>query len=133
VLIDVPSYRATDYDEILKHSDFIFLTSLYSVPSVRRCHRLVQRIDGLKVARDRRAIVINDAETNIIGTVMKRFDVETALRGERVCFVRRDRSFALECADAGFSMMQTDPKRGICKDMAKLGELIETLRPAIAA
>lgn len=133
VLIDVPAPRATDFDEILKHSDFIFLTSLYSVPSVRRSHRLMQRIDGLKVGRDRRAVVINDADTNIIGAVTKRFDVETALRGERIFFVRRDRSFALECVDAGFSMMQTDSKRGICKDMAKISEAIEMVKPAVAA
>ena len=133
VLIDVPAHRATEFDEILRNSDFVYLTSLYSVPSVRRAHRMIQRIDGLKIGRDRRAVVINDAETNIIGAVTKRFDVETALRGERIYFVRRDRTFALECVDAGFSMTQTDPKRGICKDIAKLGDAIQTVKPAAAA
>lgn len=133
VIVDVPAHRASDVDEILRNSDFIFVTSLFSVPSIKRSKRMAQRIDALPIPSDRRAVIVNDSESNFLGAVVRRFDVEHALPGERLFFVRRDRQFALECVDAGFSMALTDPKRGISKDLAKLAELVEIVKPAVAA
>lgn len=133
VIIDVPSHRASEIDEILRNSDFVFVTSLFSVPSIKRSKRMTQRIDALPIAPERRAVIVNDAETNFLGAVVRRFDVEHALPGERLFYVRRDRQFALECVDAGFSMAVTDPKRGISKDFSKLAELVEIVKPAAAA
>lgn len=132
VLIDLPAHRAMNVDEILRNSDFIFVTSLFSVPSVKRSYRMLQKLDALGIGPARRAVVVNDAETNFLGTVVKGFDVERALGGERTFYVRRDRAFALECVNAGFAMTLTDPKRGIARDLAKLGEQVETVKPVVA-
>lgn len=133
VLIDVPAHRAMAMDEILRNSDFIFVTGLFSVPSVKRSKRLVQKIDRLQIGHERRAVIVNDAEASFLGAIVRRFDVDTALAGERIFFVRRDRHFALECVDAGFSMALTDPKRAITKDFRALAEHIETVMPATTA
>lgn len=133
VLIDVPAHRALDVDEILRNSDFVFVTSLFSVPSIKRSKRVAQRIDALPIPLERRAVIVNDAESNFLGAIVRRFDVEHALPGERLFFVRRDRQFALECVDAGFSMALTDPKRAISKDFGKLAELVEIVKPAATA
>ncbi|MCX7900596.1 MAG: hypothetical protein N2444_11080, partial [Methylocystis sp.] len=130
VLIDIPAYRTSEADEIIRNSDFVFITSLYSVPAIKRSQRLAQRIRELGVAADRRAIVVNDSETNFMGAFVKRFDAESVLTGERILYVRRDRQFALECVDAGFSMTLTDRKRGISKDLAKVATLVEAVTPA---
>lgn len=133
VIIDVPSYRREGAAEILQNSDFVCVCGLFSVPSVRQIHRMLQRLNVLGIHQSRTAAVITDTETNVLGMVSQRFNVKNILVDERIFFVRKDHDFAMESVDAGVSMMASQPGRAICKDIGRIAEHIRTIAPAAAA
>ena len=131
VLVDVPAHLQRKSGEILAHSDFVLVTGLFSVPSVREILGLCRRLRDLEVPDKRIGVAITDTEKNIFGMVSQRFDSKSALGGRLTFFIRRDRDFAMECVDEGKSMMQTQPSRGICQDIAKLAEHLKTVTPLV--
>jgi pilus assembly protein CpaE len=133
VLIDIPAHRLEETDEILQKSDFIFVTGLFSVPAVKQIHRAMQRFAGQDIPLARTAAIITDTETKIFGLVNQRFNIKDIIGEERLFFVRRDRSFSMECVDAGNSMIQSQPSRAICDDIKKIAEHIKTVAPIESA
>lgn len=129
VLIDVPAHRMEEVDEILQKSDFIFVTGLFSVPAVKQIHRAMQRFTGQDIPLSRTAAIITDSETKLFGLVNQRFNIKDIIGEERLFFIRRDRTFAMECVDAGNSMIQSQPSRGISEDIKKVAEHIKTVAP----
>lgn len=129
VLIDVPTHRMEDVDEILRKSDFIFVTGLFSVPAVKQIHRAMQRFMGQDIPLTRTAAIITDSETKLFGLINQRFNIKDIIGEERLFFIRRDRTFAMECVDAGNSMIQSQPSRGISEDIKKVAEHIKTVAP----
>jgi pilus assembly protein CpaE len=132
VIIDVPAHRRNEVDEILQNSDSVVVTGLFSVPSVRQLHRIMQQLKALKIPSGRVAAVITDAEKNLLGMVNQRFDVRKILTDTQLFYVRRDRSFAMQCVDSGTSMLQAQQNRGVCQDIAKIAEYVRTIEPATA-
>lgn len=129
VLIDIPAHRMEEVDEILQKSDFIFVTGLFSVPAVKQIHRAMQRFSSQDIPLARTAAIITDSETKLFGIVNQRFNIKDIIGEERLFFIRRDRTFAMECVDAGNSMIQSQPSRGICEDIKKVAEHIKTVAP----
>jgi pilus assembly protein CpaE len=125
ILIDAPFACGAMPEEILQNSDLVFVTGLYSVPSVKQVCRQLKRLRELDIPRDRTVVVLTDAEQNLFFGAAGRFDIGRSFSDVRVLCIRRDRSFALESVDAGVSMMQARPGRGICRDIGKIGEMIQ--------
>ncbi len=133
VLIDLPRYGAAEDDEILRNSDLIVVTGRYCVPSVKHVRKTIDKIAALDVPRDRIAVALSDADSNLWGGAAPRFATESVLPGVRVLGVRRDRAFALECVDSGKSMMLSQPRKGICQDIKKVADLVGSLAPAASS
>lgn len=131
VLIDLPHHRIADNEEILQNSDLVLVSGWFSVPAVNRLRLLLQYLQKLGLARDRIAAILTGADTGILGGTVERFNVDHLLGDLPYFCVRRDPAFALECADAGQSMVETQPRRGTCRDLRAIAEHIVSMRPAL--
>ncbi|WP_424362201.1 AAA family ATPase [Methylocystis parvus] len=133
VILDVPSSKRRDVDEILRNSDLVVVTGLYSIPAAKNVGVMLKKFAQMQIPPNRVATVITDAEVNLFGRVAETFDISKLIGPTPPLFVRRDRAFAIECANAGLSMVASQPKRGICTDIAKIAERVLTVAPVAAA
>lgn len=132
VVLDVPASKRREVDEILQNSDFIAVTGLYSIPSAKNVGAVLRKLGEMKVSANRIATIITDAEMNLFGRFAETFDISKLIGAAAPLYVRRDRSFAIECANAGLSMVASQPKRGICQDIAKIAERVLDAAPVAA-
>ena len=123
-LLDIPNYCPIETDEILKNSDLIFCTGVFSVPAAKRLKILIGKLMEQEIPKDKISIILTDTDTNLMGGISLRFNIETVFKGWQLYYTRRDRPFALECVDAGVSMIQTQPRKGISQDIQKLSDRI---------
>jgi pilus assembly protein CpaE len=124
VILDIPDRFPVEIDEILKKSDLIFCTGIFSVPSVRNMKRSVDNLLMLDIPEYKIPLIFTDTETNIFGKISHRFDIKSVFPTSRLFFVRRDREFALQCVDAGISMVETQGSRSISQDIKNIFEYI---------
>ena len=123
-IIDIPNRTPLDCSEILKNSDLIIVTGIFGVSSAKRIKSYISGLVNLGISKSRIQILVTDTDTNLLGKISPRFNIESVFKGYNVKFIRRDREFALECADAGVSMIQTDAKKGICRDIQAISDLV---------
>lgn len=121
-LIDIPDRCPLDISEIIKNSDIIFCTGIFSVPSAKKIKGILSKIIELGISKDKVSVILTDADTNLVGGLSPRFNIESVFKGWNLFYIRRDRSFALECVDAGVSMIQTQSRKAICQDIQKISE-----------
>lgn len=133
VIVDAPAARRRDVDELLRNSDFVVVTGLYSIPSAKSAGAMLKMLAEMRIPPHRIATVITDAETNLFGRVTETFDIAKLIGATPPLFVRRDRAFAIESANAGLSMVASQPKRGISQDIAKIAERVLNVAPVEAA
>ena len=126
-IIDIPSRTPVDCSEILKNSDMVMLTGIFSVPSASRIKSSLATLENLGIAKNRVHVLVTDTDTNLLGKISPRFNIESVFKGYNIHYIRRDRNFALECVDSGISMIQTDAKKGISRDIQVIGDLISKL------
>lgn len=123
-IIDIPNRSPIDTSEIVKNSDFIFLTGIFSVPSAKRLKNDISTLAHMGVQKNKIIILLTDTDTNLLGKISQRFNIDSVFKGYNINYIRRDRSFALECVDSGVSMIQSESKRGICRDIQAIGDII---------
>jgi pilus assembly protein CpaE len=133
VVLDLPSYRVPWSDAIMKDSDLVFVTGLYSVPSVKQIMYELKRSCERELAPQQLCVVINQCRTNSFGGIVHEGNIDNVLAGRRVFYVQQDWSFALECVNTGVSMVQSKPRRGICRDIAKIGDAVLAVRAKATA
>lgn len=123
-LIDIPARCGSETSEILRNSDLIFCTGIFSVPSAKKIKQILASLVDQGVSKEKTIIILTDTDTNLVGGISQRFNIESVFKGWSIYYIRRDRSFALECVDAGVSMVQTQPRKGICQDIRKVADHI---------
>jgi Flp pilus assembly CpaE family ATPase len=133
LLLDFPNYRTTWVDQALLNCDFVFVTGRHSVPSLKQIAREMKRLRELGFDAERTAAVVTHCEASLIGGVTGKGDIEIALTGNRIFFIREDKSFALEAVNSGASMMETRAGRGICREIRLVADLMRTLTPRAVA
>jgi Flp pilus assembly CpaE family ATPase len=129
VVLDLPPYRARWVDLVLKDSDLVFVTGLYSVPSVKQVMHELKHLNDLELAPDQVAVIANQCRTTLFGSVLRDGNIDGVLAGRRVLYVQQDWSFALDCVNAGVSMVLSKPRRGICRDIRKIADAALAVRP----
>lgn len=133
VVLDMPSYRTAWVDAVLKSSDLVLVTGIYSVPSAKQIVYELKHLTELELGPDHMAVVINRCQTNALGGISHDGNIEGVLAGRRIFHVREDRAFALECVNTGVSMVQTKPSRAICRDIKKLQDAILAVQAKVTA
>ena len=82
----------------------------------------IDNLINFGVSEDRTSIILTHVDTNFMGAISLRFNIDIILKNWPALFVRRDSSFALECVDMGVSMVQSQPKKGISQDIQKVSD-----------
>jgi len=129
LLLDFPNYRTTWVDQALLNCDFVFVTGRHSVPSLKQIAREFKRLRELGFEAGRTAAVVTHCEASLIGGVARKGDIEIALAGNRIFYIREDKSFALEAVNSGASMMETRASRAICREIRLVADVLSTLTP----
>jgi len=129
LLLDFPNYRTTWVDQALLNCDFVFVTGRHSVPSLKQIARELKRLRELGFESERTAAIVTHCEASLIGGVARKGDIEIALAGNRIFFIREDKSFALEAVNSGASMMETRASRAICREIRLVADVLSTLTP----
>lgn len=128
VLLDLPNHWQPWFDNVLRGASAVVVTGEATVPSVRQITNKQKHLDDLSIGPDRAVIVINGCETNFLGRVARKSEIERAFGGWQVFFVRRDTNAATEAANTGRPMMQTSPNSAIGKNIRRIGGWIEATR-----
>jgi pilus assembly protein CpaE len=129
LLLDFPDYRPSWGDDALRNCDFVFVTARRSVPSLKQAARELKRLRNLGFAQERVAAVVTHCQAGLFGGITSKLDIETALPGYRVFYIRDDSAFATESVNSGVSMMEARASRGICRDIQAVAAFIRTLAP----
>jgi pilus assembly protein CpaE len=134
VLLDLPNQWHSWLDNVLQGSSAIVLTGEGTVPSIRQMISKQKHLDELGIERDRAAIVVNACDTNLLGRVDRKAEIEKTFTGRRIFYVPRDRNSASEAANTGRPMMLAASSRAITKNIRRIGDWIHSIRlPAGAA
>jgi Flp pilus assembly CpaE family ATPase len=131
ILLDAPRCKTSWLEGVLRNSDLVFVTGRYSVPSVKQIIYELQYLRGLEIGPEHVAAIINGCQKRFLGGVVRDSAIDAVLADQRVFFVQQDPSFALECTNTGISMVQTSPRRGICRDIKKISEAVLVVRPRV--
>jgi pilus assembly protein CpaE len=129
LLLDFANYRTAWVDQALLNCDFVFVTGRHSVPSLKQVARELKRLRDLGFDAARTAAVVTHCEASLIGGVAGKGNIEAALAGSRVFFIREDKSFALEAVNSGASMIEMRAGRGICREIRLVADVLRTLTP----
>lgn len=128
VLLDLPNYWHPWFDNLLQGACAVVVIGEGTVPSIRQITNKQKYLDELSIAPDREAIVINSCETNFLGRIARKSEIEKTFAGRQIFFVRRDTNAAAEAANTGRPMMQTSPRSSIGKNIRRIGSWIESIR-----
>lgn len=79
VLIDLPNLRTAWFDDVVRHSDKVFIVAELNVPSLGHARRLLAEIVALRGGSTDIETIINKAEFKLFGNVIARGDVEKML------------------------------------------------------
>jgi len=131
VVLDMPPYRARWVDPVLKDSDLVFVTGIYSVPSVKQMMHELKHLNELELAPEQIAVIANQCRTTPFGGVLRDGNIDGVLAERRVLYVQQDWPFALDCVNTGVSMVLSKPRRGICRDIRKIGDTALAVRPKV--
>lgn len=131
VVLDMPPYRIPWVDAVLKDSDLVLVTGLYSVPSVKQIIAETKHLSERELAPEQVAVVVNQCKTTAFGGIAHDVNIDGVLSGRRVFYVQQDWPFALDCVNTGVSMVQSKPRRGICRDIKKIGDAVLAVRPKV--
>lgn len=132
VILDMPPYRTAWVDAVLKDSDLVFVTGLYTVPSVKQVIAELKHMSERELAPEQTAVVVNQCKTTPFGGIAHDSNIDNVLAGRRVLYVQQDWAYALDCVNTGVSMVQSKPRRGICRDIKKIGDAVLAVRPKVA-
>jgi pilus assembly protein CpaE len=133
VLLDAPCGWTAWLDRVLIHSDFVFVTGRYSVPSVKQIAHELKHLRELKLGPGNAGVIINGCQKSLLGGIVRKSDIDAVLAGRRIFYVQQDPSFALECVNIGGSMVQTGPMHGICRDIKKISEAVRAIQPRVTS
>lgn len=134
VLVDLPPLALGWTETLIDGSDAVVVTGIATVPGLRRlCDRL-SRLEDLS-GPAHRLVVVNQAETDLMGRFVRRAEVDRLLGGRDNLLVRRDCASMEMAANAGQPLVETAPDGRLGRDIRRIAKWIEAVaaRPAHAA
>lgn len=133
ILLDLPNQWHPWVDNVLLGSSAIVVTGEATVPSIRQIVTKQKHLDALSIGQDRAAIIVNACDTNILGRISRKSEIDRTLAGRQIFYVRRDTASAMEAANTGRPIMQAAPNRSISKNIRRVGDWIQTITMSGAA
>ncbi|WP_375407964.1 CpaE family protein [uncultured Methylobacterium sp.] len=122
VLIDLPHAWVAWIDNILQGSDAVVLSGGATVPALRGLTQTLAHLDGLAIPASKLAVAVNACETDLLGRVTRRTEIERPLAGRSLFCIRRDASAADGALDAGRSLLEMSPNARVSADIRRLAE-----------
>jgi pilus assembly protein CpaE len=127
VLLDLPNQWHPWMDNVLLGSSAIAVTGEATVPSLRQIVNKQKYLDDLSIERDRAATIVNACDTNFLGRISRKSEIDRTLAGRQIFYVRRDTASAMEAANTGRPMMQAARNRPISKNIRRVGDWIQSI------
>jgi pilus assembly protein CpaE len=119
ILIDLPVTWFAWTPKIIEASDAVLVTGANTVPGLRQTVETLAAIRNIPQAPGRIVIAINRCRRRLLGGIVRRQHVETALGREQVIYVGEE-PMALESINTGAPMALNASYRAIRKDIAAL-------------
>jgi pilus assembly protein CpaE len=119
ILIDVPVTWLAWTPKIIEASDAVLVTGVNTVPGLRQTVETLAAVRQIPRAPGQIAVAINRCRRRLLGGVVRRHHVETALGRERVIYVGEE-PMALESINTGSPMAVNASYRAVGKDIAAL-------------
>lgn len=126
ILIDLPPVWLPWIDNILHGSDAVVASGGSTVPALRKLSGLLAQLDALKLSASRLAVAVNPCDADLLGRITRKGEIERALPGRELFFVRRDSVAACGALDAGRSLLETTPNARVGRDIRRLAEWVGT-------
>ena len=122
ILIDLPKAWVPWIDNVLQGSDAVVVSGGANVPGLRALTQSLAHLDTLEIPSDRLAVAVNGCETDLLGRIARREQIERPLSGRAVFCLRRDDATANGALDAGRSLFEIAPNARLTRDIGRLAE-----------
>lgn len=133
VLLDIPTGWLPWIDNVLQGSDVVVATGAGTVPAVKQLVAKLGHLDGLAIPAAKLAVAVNGCAGDLLGRISRKAEIDRALGGRRVFYVRRDSAAVDGAIDVGRPLTEVAPKSRVARDIAKLARWAETAAHAEAA
>lgn len=130
VLLDLPNQWHGWLDNVLIGSSAIVVTGEATVPSIKQIINKQKHLDSLTIRRDKAAIIVNACDTNLLGRISRKGEIDRTFSGRQIFYVRRDTALAVEAANTGRPLMLAAPNRPISKNIRRVGDWIQSVKSA---
>ena len=120
VLVDFPHVWLPWTDNLLRNSDYIVVSGIYTVPSAMRIAATKRQLTSIGIPKTAVSVVVNQYVSSLFSRGFGTSEFEEAIGEGEVFYVSRDDSFVAESANLGEPMMSIKARRRICKDIAKV-------------
>jgi Flp pilus assembly CpaE family ATPase len=128
ILIDCPVTWFAWTPNVIAASNAALVTGLNTVPGLRQLVETLATIRRLPQPPGQVVVAINRSQRRLLGGVVRRHHVETALGGEQIFYVGEE-PMALESINTGSPMAMTKSYRAAGKDIAALAAFCKGISP----
>lgn len=122
ILIDLPRTWIGWIDNLLQGSDVVIVSAEATVPGLRALSAALGHVDALDLARARLTVAVNLCDTDLLGRITRRTELERVLAGRSVHCIRRDAAAARAAVDTGRPLLDSAPNTRIGRDLRRLAE-----------
>ena len=120
ILIDMPNQHLQWNDNLLLGSDVVILSGTSTVPALKQLHAKLALLAELKISDSKIAVIVNQCEKSLLGQVVRRKEIDRALPGRQLFFIRDDVATVRAAANAGRSLIELSSNSHVSNDIRKL-------------
>jgi len=123
--LDLPSVWFPWTENLVAGSDAVVLTSAFGIPAVRRVAQQLKDLAQLSVSPERIAVAIGRCETRLFGGIVRKSDINAALSGRKVFYIRDDPAAADEAVNTGRSIVQIGKARRLISEIEAVADWVD--------
>jgi pilus assembly protein CpaE len=120
VVIDMPRTWFSWTDSVLLGSNRLFIVSEMTVPGLKHAKQLVAAISERLGEGKRPQVIINRFEQRVLGTGLRKSDIEQALGADFVAAIPNNYALVREAIDRGVPLDEVKPGNRISAELKKL-------------
>jgi pilus assembly protein CpaE len=128
ILIDCPVVWFAWTPNVIAASNAVLVTGLNTVPGLRQLVETLATIRRLPQTPGQVAVAVNRSQRRLLGGVVRRHHVETAIGGEQIFYIGEEPA-ALESINTGSPMAMSKSYRAMGKDIAALAAFCKNISP----
>ena len=124
ILIDMPNQHLLWNDNMLQGSDVVVLSGTSTVPALKQLRAKLALLDELKISDSKIVVIVNQCEKSLLGQVLRRKEIDRALPGRHLFFIRDDVATVRAAANAGRPLLELSSNSHVSTDIRKLVDWI---------